>query len=315
MADPQASWFEVARSREQRKAREFGLVLHSVGIHSGMMQAEGQWIVLARLEDVERARAEIGRYERENVDWPPRERLLTPISNGYWAALGYATLIALLHVWRVNGEFGVDWVGAGRSDAARVASGEWWRAITALTLHADVPHVLGNILFGSVFGIILAQTIGVGLAWCCVFLAGFLGNLVNAWIQNPAHASIGASTAVFGALGAQVGYLWKKRRVLPVSPLRQWAPVIGGIALFGWLGVGGSSLDGASVYENVKTIDAVLSNVDVLAHVTGFACGAVLGLLLGRREKRPWMALRWQVALTLAPVVVIVVAWAIALTR
>ncbi|MBI5362829.1 MAG: hypothetical protein HZA53_06595, partial [Planctomycetes bacterium] len=67
MTDPQASWFEVARSREQRKAREHGLVLHSVGIQSGTMQADGEWIVLARLEDAERARVEIERYERENV--------------------------------------------------------------------------------------------------------------------------------------------------------------------------------------------------------------------------------------------------------
>lgn len=315
MTDPQSSWFEVARSREQRKAREHGLVLHSVGIQSGMMQSEGEWIVLARLQDAERARAEIERYERENVGWPPRERLLAPISNGYWAALGYATVIALFHVWKVNEEFGVEWLARGRSDAARVVSGEWWRAITALTLHSDASHMLGNIVFGSVFGVILAQTIGVGLAWCTVLLSGALGNLANAWIQGPEHASIGASTAVFGALGAQVAYVWMKRRVLPVSKLRLWAPVIGGIALLGWLGAGGSFREGATTRENLRTLDDVLSKVDVLAHVTGFASGALLGALLGLRERRPWMALRWQVVLTLAPLAVIAAAWVVALTR
>src|SRR2546422_5158304 len=25
-----------------------------------------------------------------------------------------------------------------------IVAGEWWRTVTALTLHADVPHLLGN---------------------------------------------------------------------------------------------------------------------------------------------------------------------------
>ena len=32
---------------------------------------------------------------------------------------------------------GADWFAAGASDAERVLHGEWWRTITALTLHAD----------------------------------------------------------------------------------------------------------------------------------------------------------------------------------
>lgn len=315
VSDPQSSWFEVSRSREHRKAREHGLVLQSVGIQTGLMQAEGQWIVLARLEDAERGRAEIARYERENVGWPPRETHPAPISQGLYAALVYATLLALLHLWQRNEQFGVSWLAAGRSEAERVTAGEWWRAITALTLHADASHLLGNVLFGSVFGVILAHSIGVGLAWNVILVSGAVGNLVNAWIQPAGHASIGASTAVFGALGAQVAYEWMKRRVLPASRLRRWAPIIGGIALLGWLGAGGSFREGATTRENLRTLDDALARVDVLAHVTGFLSGLLIGALIGLRERRPWLALRWQVVLSIVPIVVLAAAWTLALTR
>jgi len=36
------------------------------------------------------------------------------------------------------------WVERGSADAGRIVRGEWWRAVTALTLHADVAHTLGN---------------------------------------------------------------------------------------------------------------------------------------------------------------------------
>ncbi|MBK7878356.1 MAG: rhomboid family intramembrane serine protease [Planctomycetes bacterium] len=305
----------MSRSKERKKANEHGLVLQSVGVQTGQMQAEGLWIVLVRLEDLERSRAEIERYERENVGWPPRESYPKPISQGLWAALVYSTLLALLHIWQKNGEFGFEWLAAGRSDAARVSDGEWWRAITALTLHGDVAHLLGNIVFGSVFGVILAQSIGVGLAWNAFLLAGALGNLINAWIQPSEHASIGASTAVFGGLGTQVAYEWMKRRELAYPTLRRWAPVIGGVALLGWLGAGGTFREGATMRENLRVLDDALSKVDVLAHVTGFASGALLGVLLGLRKRRPWMPMHWQIVLTLVPVAVIASAWAIALTR
>ena len=40
-----------------------------------------------------------------------------------------------------------------------------WRAVTALTLHSDLAHLAGNAFFGGVFGVLLAQILGGGLAW------------------------------------------------------------------------------------------------------------------------------------------------------
>lgn len=40
---------------------------------------------------------------------------------------------------------------------------EWYRCVTALTLHADSQHLFGNVLFGAPFLILLCRRVGLGL--------------------------------------------------------------------------------------------------------------------------------------------------------
>ncbi len=94
-------------------------------------------------------------------------------------------------------------------------------------------------------------------------LTGTLGNALSAWLQTPVHAAIGASTALFGALGIVAGFL-RQRRVVPWrGGIRRWAPLSAGILLLVFLGFGGE-------------------RTDVGAHVAGFAIGGLSGLALGR---------------------------------
>ena len=41
--------------------------------------------------------------------------------------------------------------------------GAWWRAVTALTLHADVWHVVGNAVASLVFVSAIGRWLGSGL--------------------------------------------------------------------------------------------------------------------------------------------------------
>ena len=75
------------------------------------------------------------------------------------------------------------------------------RLVTALTLHADWQHLLGNLLIGGIFISRLCRDLRSGPAWLLLLASGALGNLANAWLQNPAHRAVGASTAIFGAVG------------------------------------------------------------------------------------------------------------------
>ncbi len=172
--------------------------------------------------------------------------------------------------------------------------------ITALTLHADAQHVLGNVISGSIFGAMISRRIGPGGALFAMLAAGALGNTANALYHLPeGHRSIGASTAVFAA----VGLLAAVQLVLDVGRRRErhrfglvdfLAPVVGGLALLGALGSGRHS--------------------DLGAHGFGFLSGVVVGLavawLIRRQDARPSTTL--QVVAALSAFAIIGGSWALA---
>jgi len=176
------------------------------------------------------------------------------------ALLLYALLLSAMYVFSNEHMRRI-----GRSSEEAIRNGEVWRAITGLTLHADWPHMAGNMASGMLLAMLLFRFTGYGAGWLLILLAGASGNLLNAWLHaGTGHASIGASTSVFGTLGLVVGLRLscQLRLHAGVGPLRSWIPLLGGIVLLGLLGAGG-----------VRT--------DVTAHLLGFAVGVVTGVTLG----------------------------------
>lgn len=238
----------------------------------------------------ERAGAELVAYERANRGWPRvrgGESALASLSLGELAcALGVAA--ALVQFYLRTGP--VADTGRlfelGTLDSTRVCEGEWWRAITALWLHADMGHVLGNAAVAFAFGVALTQLVGAGPAWAMILLTGGLGNLSEALAAGPGRHAIGASTATFGALGAlgvlQTVRAWRRCGDVRVLFSQTWLPLGAAAALLGWLGAGGGA----------DELGPARGNVDVVGHALGFGWGMVLGLLslpLLRRSL-PWYA-------------------------
>ena len=135
-----------------------------------------------------------------------------------------------------TGFLGLDWHGEGRTEAARGALGNLDRALTSLTLHADLKHLLSNVFYGCLFSVLFSQVGGGGVAWFLIFLSGFLGNLLSVMFSPPNVASLGASTMVFGALGALAAYQWRVHKRANLG-LRQWAPLVAGTVLLGFYGL------------------------------------------------------------------------------
>ena len=159
---------------------------------------------------------------------------------------------------------------SGKVSADAVMNGELYRVATALFLHADIGHLMGNLVFGGLFLHLVARHLGNFWAWVGVLVAGAFGNYLNAAIYYPEpHYSVGASTAVFGAVGMlatlPVGFWLRHARRRLAST---WAvPVIVGMIFLAWFGTG-----------NERT--------DTSAHLMGFLCGLPLGLAGGYfREK------------------------------
>lgn len=290
----------IAHSARARQVGEWQLVLAAAGIPCAVTRDGGGATLLVPAQAAERAAFELEQYARENRGWPRPEELPEVLTEGSLGVVLWALTLLVADRLVARGAFGHDWYAAGRSLAGTVQDGEIWRAATALTLHSDLFHLLGNVAFGALFVGLASQVLGTGLTLCATFAAGFLGNLANAWIQGPLHASIGASTAVFGALGVLIGHRARHRRRGAGRGLR-WVPIAAGICLALWLGVG----------ESESTPERG-SRVDILAHVLGFLAGGWLGVL--RASFPGWQpGPAQQIALGLAAAAALAGSWFLAL--
>lgn len=278
----------------EREYADLSLVLTASGIDNRRIGiAPGQWALVVRAADRQIAEEEIASYRAERrVVSPPPPPL--PEYPGAWYGVGaYAGVLMLFAVLTEQAVFGFDWRDAGMLIAHAVLAGEPWRAITALTLHGDTGHLASNLAFGSFFGFFLGRYHGPGVAWLAILVSGAAGNALNALIQSGAHRSIGASTAVFGALGLLTAHAWRRgpRRG---SFRRRFAPVVAGIALLAFTGTGGE-------------------NTDIFAHLTGFLAGFGLGAVLARVDltRIP----RIQPLSAIAATALLVLAWTLALAN
>jgi membrane associated rhomboid family serine protease len=294
MADSRFEWGIVYRSPNQTDCREHALVLGAAGIAHEVRPEAGELIILVAASDADRSRAELDAYASENRDWPTARFTVPRPANGWAGVLCYATVLSIVAVWQQQHSFGVDWLEAGTAQAGLIRQGQWWLTVTALTLHADLVHLIGNVIIGGLVGLFAGRSFGSGRAWFGILIGGALGNLLNAWLHPAGHASIGASTAVFAALGLLAGHAWRQNRWLRTSRMEKWAPIVGGALLLSLLGTGGG-------------------RTDVGAHVFGFLCGALVGAL-GERADRAWSQLRAQLIFGGAALTILAVAWAFALT-
>ena len=282
------AWLVLREARERRDLRTLELVLSARGIESRVAYDAGVWRLLVTADDLLDANRELVAYDRENVPAPP-VAMPTVIDNGYVGVAGYLAAIWLVMFCDASAAFGWDWRGIGRLQAGAVASGEFWRLVTALTLHADIGHIAANSLFGGLFGVLVGRYFGSGLGWLCIVLGGILGNALNVIVRHEDFSSIGASTATFAAVGLTAAFAWRSGYFRRLTWQRGFAPVFAAIAFFAYTGIGDE-------------------RTDVVAHVAGLIAGFGLGLgvaktrlqLAGERAQRFFAA---------TAVAIVVLAW------
>jgi len=273
----------LREEQDHDAALERSVVLEAMGIaHEVQQTPDGRWALVVDDGDAPAAEAALAAWEAEN---PPRPGLVARPDYGRslaGAAVGFAILAFAAYTGLRPAR---NLVERGSADAARMLDGEWWRAMTALTLHVDLAHVAANAVAIAIFLGAVARRLGPALATWLALAAGVAGNVLTALVTGGGHVSIGASTAVFGALGTL--------SALQVPRRRTWLTLGVGVALLGFLGTG--------------------ARADLLAHVFGFAAGATEGLAV-RRMKPPRRS-PLQPALALAAVAPIAIAWWLALAR
>ncbi|WP_297045545.1 rhomboid family intramembrane serine protease [uncultured Desulfovibrio sp.] len=179
------------------------------------------------------------------------------------------------------------WLPAGALDTLQVRlHGQWYRVITALTLHADAAHLFGNLAFGALFLALLARSAGIGRALWLTLAGGILGNCLAVALRRQPVESIGFSTALFACIGALSGLMALRH----AGRREMLLPVAAGAALLAMLGTEGE-------------------RTDYLAHVAGLCCGLTLGMAEGLRLRHRWRALPQWGAAALAMLVPVLAWW------
>ena len=244
---------------------ELSYVLDAVGIPHRVYWEDGLHVLTVPVSYSRRAREELRQYDAEEPDPVDSVPSRPARAKGWWGAGVYIALILGVHALEQSGNLDTSLFRPGSAHAASIKQGEWWRTITALTLHIDIQHVAGNAVFGGIFTALLCRGVGNGVGWMLFLLSGALGNGLNVLIQGAHHDAVGASTGVFGVLGALAAWQWAVDSGTRLRRTRRFAPIVGSVLLLTYLGGGGEG-----------------SRVDVLAHVTGFVCGAALSFVYAR---------------------------------
>jgi len=258
----------------KREAEEWALVLEAEGLPVRVVRVGPYFTVAVRAADVSRAAASLAAWHSERSAVLPTEALATfaTASKGeILLACASALSLVAFHLGLERAGRLADFADRGENQAALVVAGELGRTLTALTLHADLTHALGNAFFGAFFLAALAGRIGLGLALASFVVTGGLGNLANALYYRVGHSTIGASTGVFGLVGVLAGLAaWRRHQFAP-RKRGAWVALGAGLAIVAMLGGAGPK-------------------VDLAAHLFGLAAGSLAGLALAyplSRRPRP----------------------------
>ena len=284
-----ASEVPVRTTASPTRAGDWALVLAAAGIAYLLVEREGAFVLLVAPADAPAATAALDAYDAEGAPRP-----LPPAPDTGPSALGLAMGIALAAVFLFTGAVGPGsrWFRAGAADAAAIFQGQVWRAVTALTLHADLLHLVGNVIAAAIFGSAVGRWLGGGAGLFAITACAVAANLLTAAAHRTDFVSIGASTATFAALGLMAGMQVVRRLRGESRRLYAWVPLGAGLGLYAMLGVG--------------------AGADTDAHLFGLGTGAALGTLLALLNVRAPRAVA-QALLGLATVAGIAFSWTLAL--
>jgi membrane associated rhomboid family serine protease len=211
-------------------------------------------------DDRERALHAVSLYMEENKP-TERSELFIEKFNRTTSGLFVSILLLLVHFKISSPSYHQDIVDKFGASAELILKGDVFRCTTALFLHGDHMHLLGNMAGIAFFCTAVISIMGIGLGWLMILCSGITGNAINALFYQGQHISIGSSTAVFGSIGILAAYRCTrllKEKGFHIN-MKALLPMGAGFALLGLLGSSEHS--------------------DVTAHLFGYLSGSLFGFL------------------------------------
>ena len=172
----------------------------------------------------------------------------------------------------------------GIKDNAKILSGEYWRLITPIFLHADIMHISANSFSLLIFGQVIERMFGTKKFLIIYFVSGILGNIASFIFSSS--MSLGASGAIMG-IGGSFIYIWLKNRETFSGSSRQYLTFVflvffnlfygftkPGIDNFAHLGgFLGGYLSAGSLYKNSKHDKLLFSLTLFIIFIIGIIIG------------------------------------------
>ncbi|HZS41939.1 MAG TPA: rhomboid family intramembrane serine protease [Polyangia bacterium] len=212
----------------------------------------------AELPVPDEARALADKIFQRAIAPQPRPRRRAPVT----ALLVIANVLALACAQQlIAGSDELRLIRAGGLFRPAVLGGEWWRAATAMFLHASFLHLAVNMYGLYLLGRFTEDLFGPSRFWL-VYLLGGLAGAAGSTLVGAGALSVGASGAIMGLLGALIVTLVLRRGTWPEAWRRT---LLVNLMLLG----------GLQIYIGFQ-----VPMIDNAAHVGGMLGGAVAALVL-----------------------------------
>ncbi len=192
---------------------------------------------------------------------PPAPVYVTPGIVVVNALVYGAMVVTGVSAFEPTGEQLVAW---GSNAGAWTLSGQWWRLLTSVFVHAGALHIGLNMWVLWALGRTTERIFG-GLGFALVYLVAGIGGSFASAFMHPGGNSVGASGAIFGIAGAFLAFLLRNRDRMD--------PVVLGSVRRNLLNF---------VLINLA-IGFAIPMIDQAAHVGGLVTGFVAGLIAAPR--------------------------------
>lgn len=165
--------------------------------------------------------------------------------------------------------------------------GRWWSLMAANYLHGGILHIFFNLMALSQIAPLVQREFG-RYRFIIIYTVGGIGGFYASYLAGIGF-TIGASAALCALLGAAVYYGKSRGGVYGQAIYRQ----IGGWALA------------------ILAFGLIVPGINNWGHGGGFIAGALLGMVLGYKEKRPESRLHGLLAAMCIGLTLLVLLWAL----
>jgi rhomboid protease GluP len=193
----------------------------------------------------------------EHTAPPPRVRAVPiPAVRPFWT---YVLMAANILVFLGQTVLGDSFTFYGLKINSYILAGEYWRLVTPMFFHANLLHIFFNMYALYIIGQQIEPQLGYARFLMVYFFSGVAGFYAS-FLFNPSAASLGASGAIFGLIGALAIFLYRHRKMLGR--------------------MGRAMLSNVLIIIVLNLVLSLTPGIDLSGHLGGLVSGSVLAWVL-----------------------------------